>query len=278
MIFCFLLRLDNKMSRCHALKKDKSLCRNYAEVLEENEDVITYSPFCHIHKHPTITWKRLARGMEWSTARCTHLSFLLEHELLEVKKEMFATLDPEKNYVYFVLLCARWLPGFHRSWNPQLFDEAVTYLWKWHMAIGPVQIKTEDFHTLTKVSSWDLVAKRCPLPHHAWKTWLWKFFETEEGIALLFDTSLDDGIDEVQTWLATKTVAMTDIFQKQMKLSKAVGKAKQRVKMNMIRKDLMELTWHPDRVVDWCFDNEDIHVLKNMKSLEDKEVIGVFEK
>ncbi len=258
------------MSRCHALKKDKTLCRNYAEVLEESESTITYSPFCHIHKHPIITWKqlyRLARGMEWSTARCTHIAFLLENELVEVKKEDFATLHTEHNYVYFVLLCSRWITGFHRDWNPLVFDKAVTYLWQWHTAVGPVQIKLEDFHTLAKVSSWDVVVKRCPLNQHtqnAWKTWLWKFFETEEGTALLFDTTLDDAIEGVEQWLATKVLPMKEVFQKQMKLSKSVAKAKKRVRMNVLRKDLMEITWHPDRVVDWCFDEED------------KEVIGVF--
>jgi hypothetical protein len=217
-----------------------------------------------MHKRHIYTWKevkKLARQMEWSVARCTHIEFLLEHQLFEVKKEDIAQLDPEQNYMYFILLCSRWTSGFHRNWNPHLFDRAVSYLWKWYNAIGPLQIKIQDFHTLANASSWSAVAKSYPYNNSEWFKWMWKYFDTEEGKAHLFDKELDDEIDDVAQHLATQ-----ENFRKQIGFCKSVGKAKCRVRMNVIRKDLMETTWHPKRVVNWCFDEED------------KELIGVFGK
>ncbi len=255
------------MSQCHALTKDLSLCRNFGEVLEENTDTITYSGFCHIHRLPKVTPKqlyKLARHMEWSTGRCTHITYLLEEEVVEVKKEDFAKLSADNNYTYFVLLCARYVKGFHRDWNPFLFDNAATYLWEWRNAIGPVTITFEDFHTLAAVSSWDIVAKRCPLNEHtekSWRDWLWKYFETEEGKAYLFDMKLYDSVEDVKGWLNTKQRPYEEIFITMMDLSKKVARTKCRVRTNKIREDLMRITWHPDRVVDWCFDEEDKELL-----------------
>ena len=258
------------MSQCYALTKDLSLCRNFGEVLEENTDTITYSGFCHIHRLPNVTPKqlyKLARHMEWSTGRCTHITYLLEEKVVEVKKEDFAKLSADNNYTYFVLLCARHVKGFHRNWNPFIFDNAVTYLWQWRNAIGPVTITLEDFHTLTAVSSWDIVAKRCPLNEHtekSWRDWLWKYFETEEGKAHLFDVKLDESVAEVNKWLLTKQIRMEETLRIIIHYSKKVVKIKCRVRTNKIREELLIKTWYPERVVDWCFDEDD------------KELLGFF--
>jgi hypothetical protein len=255
------------MSQCHALTKDKSLCRNFGEVLEENQNTIIYSGFCHIHRFPKVKPKefyRLVKNMEWSNSRCTHIPYLLQEELFEVTKEDVSKLTHENNYTYFILLCSRYVKGFHRDWNPSIFDNAVRYLWKWHNAIGPVEIKLEDFHTLTSVSSWSIIAKLCPYNDQRWSKWLWKYFETEEGMPHLFDISFEKAKGEVEQWLETKQIPTVETFHKMMNLSKKVARAKCRVRMNKIRKDLMETTWHPARVVDWCFDEED------------KEFLGFF--
>lgn len=258
------------MSQCHALTKDRSLCRNFGEVLEEGEDTITYSGFCHIHRFPSLTTKEFyssAKNMEWNTGRSKHITYLLQEEIFEVKKEDFAKLTKENTYMYFFLLCSRYVKGFHRDWNPVLFDNALINLWQWHNAIGPVEIKLEDFHRLTAVSSWDIVAKRCPLNKNIekkWRDWLWKYFETPEGMPHLFDSSFDTAKEGVEKWLVTKQLPIQETFIKMMDLSKKVAKAKCRVKVNKIREDLMIATWHPQRVVDWCFDEED------------KEMLGFF--
>jgi hypothetical protein len=133
-------------------------------------------------------------------------------------------------------------------------------LWEWHNAIGPIQIVKEDFHTLASVSSWDIVAKRCPLNQHtekSWRDWLWKYFETEEGKTHLFDIKLYDAVEDVKRWLSTKQRPYEEIFTTIMDLSKKVVRSKCRVRTNIIREDLMQTAWHPERVVDWCFDEED---------------------
>jgi hypothetical protein len=247
------------MSQCHALTKDESLCRNYGEVLEEN----TYSGFCHIHRFPNLKPQelyRLTKNMEWSHSRCTHIAYLLQEELFAVTKEDVAKLNQMNTHTYFVLLCAKYVKGFHRDWHPMLFDNAVTNLWRWHNAIGPVTITQNDLHTLAAVSAWDIVAKRCSLLEKSWCDWLWKYFETPEGMPHLFD-SVKEGVEK---WLLTKQIPMVETFQKMMDLSKKVAKAKCRVKTNKIRQELMEITWHPQRVVEWCFDEED------------KELLGFF--
>ncbi len=254
------------MSRCYAITKDGSMCRNYGEVLEESDDIVTYNHFCHIHKHHHLSWKdvkKRARNMEWSVGRTTHVTHMLEHQLFSVKKEEFAELDAEKNYVWFTLQCAKHTPGFHRDWNPSVFDASVKRLWTWLHMIGPVQVTIQDMHVMANKSSWSLVAKFCPmneLTKPTWRKWMWSYFETEEGKAHLFDTSLDDEIDEVQQVLARHPTMLKeeiDVFKKQIELSKSVAKAKCRVRMNIFREDLVRNTWHPDRVVDWCFDEED---------------------
>jgi hypothetical protein len=247
------------------MTKNGSMCRNYGEVLEENDDIVTYNHFCHIHKNQlmNMTWKNVrsrAHNMEWSTARMTHITHLLEHQLLSVKKEEFAQLNPERNYVWFTLQCAKHVPGFHRDWNANVFDASVKCLWGWLHMIGPVQVKIDDLHVMVSKSSWSSVAKQCPMNETTkptWRKWLWSYFDTEEGKAHLFDKSLDDEIEEVQQALSQVPEEEIKVFQKQMELCKSVAKAKCRVRMNVIREDLVKTAWHPDRVMKWCFDEED---------------------
>lgn len=265
------------MSRCYAFKKDFSPCRNYAVILEKTDSSITYAPTCKLHEGFFDKWckrlPRLGRNTEsYPGYRYHHVKRVLEDFVVEVKKEDIEGLLTDNNYTHLILLCAKYVDGFKRSWNPSAFDKAVRNIWWQIFAYGPVNVCSMDLVCMLKcydgplVDSFYKVLTMFPenLAQEPWddewmrvidvlvdKTWLkWEpDLVKSEHITQLKEKS---------KWLPRlQNLVENGSVETKLKEVKKTFYKEQKEKQDSVKEELMAVTWHPDRFVEWCMDWEE---------------------
>jgi hypothetical protein len=151
------------MSRCYALKYDRSPCRNYASVLKRTSDHILYAPTCHYHTHFFEDWEN-GEHREINYIYIEHFEGMypfteriLRDGVVDVSKRDIERIDmrtletsqKDAYYAQFILLCAKYVEGFESSWNDELVNATLRTLWWQSRAIGPVPVTFNDILLLS---------------------------------------------------------------------------------------------------------------------------------
>ena len=264
------------MSRCYALTKDNKPCRNYGIVLEDSEDIL-YAPTCHHHPNFFDTWcKRLPRlgySIEsYPQIRYHHVRRVLEEGIVDVKKEDIERLPEGRNYTHLILLCAKHVEGFKRSWNPAVFDRCVRNIWWQVFAVGPVNVSSQDLVALLKcydgplVKSFYTILTKFPENEYQepWETeWLRVTEVLLENSYLKWDPDLLNSEnfqmlkEKTKRFPRLQTLLEDGTLETKIRSVKKNFYKRQKETMDSVKEELVMVTWHPDRFVEWCMDWEE---------------------
>ena len=263
------------MSRCYALTKNFKPCRNYGTVLEGSSDTIEYSPTCRHHTNFFDTWcKRLLRlgyAIEWSPIVYNHIRRVLEEGIVEVKKEDIERL-PEGRYTHLILLCAKHVEGFQRSWNPAVFDRCIKNIWWQVFAVGPVNVSSQDLLALLKAYDEPLVQSFYTLltkfpdsgyqePHE--EQWLRVVEVLVENSYLKWHPDILNPEhfqklkEKTRRFPRLQSLIEDGSLEEKLRSSKLNFYKRQKESMDSVKEELMAYTWHPDRFMEWCMDWEE---------------------
>jgi hypothetical protein len=273
----YLSELQLTMSRCYAFKKDFSPCRNFGEVAEETDTCVTYSSTCYKHREFFDNWsKKLLRIGCWIERypgyRYNHVKRILEDGIAEVKEEDIKKLSGTHNYTHLILLCAKYVDGFKRSWNPSAFDRAVKNIWWQIFAVGPVYVSSMDLVCMLKCYDEPIVDsfyKVLPMfPNNGYQEpledqWFRVIDVLLENTWLKWDPDLlkpehITKLKEKSNYLPRlKTLVENGSLQAKLKSAKQNFYANQKELLDPVKEELIAYTWHPDRFMEWCLDWEE---------------------
>lgn len=259
------------MSHCHALKKNNTKCRAFASIESCSDDLIIYSHTCKAHTKYFDTFKftkSLVESLEFWPGISEFLKNAFELGLLCVKEDFIASLSNHSKYSYFYLLAAKYSEGF-RPWNPPLYKKTFKLMWVWIGRIGPVQISYSDLMALAKldpvpgfytmvfsrdsrIMSWMLIYDLC-----ASQDWFEIMYHTDAATHEHHITQSKEHFrqpnelhEELQEWFTL----IKDSYYKNIR---------QRIPF---KEELNAIAWCPERVVQWCLDEEDkARIIQNLK-------------
>lgn len=240
-------------------------------MLEEDSKTILYSPTCRHHKTFFDTWtKRLPRlgyAIEWS-CMYNHVQRVLEQGIVEVKKEDIEGL-PVDRYTHLILLCAKYVEGFKRSWNPALFDRCLKNIWWQVFAVGPVNVSVEDLLVLLKaydeplVQSFYTVLTKFPdtgYQEPQEDQWLHVIEVLVKNSYLKWEPELLNPEhlkvlkEKTRRWARLQSLIENGSLEEKLRSSKMNFYKCQKESIQTVKEELMEVTWHPDRFMKWCMD------------------------
>ena len=265
-----------EMSRCYALTGNHKPCRNYGVVLEKDSEQVLYAPTCRHHTHYFDSWSerlhRFGKGLEWSQPYYNHVKRVLEEGIVEIKKEHIEGLPEQRNYTHFILLCAKYVIGFKRSWNPVAFDRSLRNIWWQIFAVGPIYVSSQDLVLLMKcydeplVKSFYTVFTKFPdtgyqEPHE--EDWFRVIEVVLENTYLKWEPDLL--LPEHFQTLKEKTTRFPRLqklvqdgrFEEKLRSAKESFYKHQKESIESVKEELMAVCWHPDRYMDWCMDWEE---------------------
>ena len=265
------------MSGCLALSKDCRLCSNYAAITKDPEGNSIRGFTCKQHigffKDPKKI-KRLwfvAIGWKGGYAHYLHVSpwiikwieSCIIERVIHISREDIQTLlqrgSTTAKWGYFLLLCARHVEGFSYSWNPKLWETTVRTLWIWSKRIGAIQITNKDLQEFTCVKGGliefykGLVTianeqntedvfqyiEDCSINKPEW-------FETFLGIPIEEHNKHVSGLTtqvRYTAWILTKKKRLFD---------------KHVARTQLIKQELLAVTWHPSRSRGWIFTSDEL--------------------
>jgi hypothetical protein len=277
-------------------------CRNYACLEEEQqEDGSTRTVrgfFCRQHKKHKSTGRAALRSRICVGALGAHLELtpwqaywveeLLSTGYVEIRREDVERME-ERNketrrpLAYLFLLFARHVPGFHRSWAPELWKQSVARLWRLRQAYGPIHITNNDIRTLICVKgdmdSW--IQGMCAYPEFG------TIDEHQIGYTApdfyrFFDVNLTLPAKPFRAWMEEWVLQPADEIEKGRKIAAAKASSavirslfdskeysawrafekrewyeRQKLRIEPIKEDIIATGWHPDRFLDWCLDVEE---------------------
>lgn len=266
----YLVKGIHKMSSCFALTQTGARCRGFAEIVTETDDVIEYSVTCAKHRNyfaDKTKWiknlRKTARDLEYYPAKRIHIESILQCGVITLQKEDIMMLKGKKdgvnnNYTYFILCCARYVEGFHRDWNPDVFDDSMKTLWIIYGSIGYVTIKMDDFINMIRCSSLTLALSYISLPvvySAAVTKFFDKFFLTNFGQQYFYLQSAKEDIEQLLSWvLINISEAASITIRKYIEKNRKQFYDAKKKDIQPIFQELIETTWHPSRVFDWCFE------------------------
>lgn len=275
-------------------------CRNYACLEQEEDGSIVRGFLCGTHRKEkrrrfshTALRSRLTVG-GWGTFLHLNTQFRIKwiEELITsgyvvIRPEDVAKLENQTRapaaYAYFLLLIARHVPEFDRSWAPTVWKDAVKILWKLRQSYGPVYITDADIRTLICVKG-DMTAWADGLalypemgmvndrPIGFRDVDFYRFFSeptlkprwtkigswAEEWV--LQDTKEVDALKERMQKANSSVVRQvfaSEEFYRWRAFEKKEWYGKQDCRIAPYKEELIATTWHPDRFADWCLDWEE---------------------
>lgn len=264
------------MSRCYALTNTFKPCRNYADVLNRDSETILYAPTCRKHTKYFDSWcsglPRIGRRIEWYAIKYNHIKRVVEDGIVDVKKETIQSLPEGRNYTHLILLCAKYVDGFKRSWNPAAFDRSLRNIWWQIFAAGPVDVCSQDLVVLMKCYDEPLV--------QSFYTLLTKFPDSgyqepyEEEWFRVVDVLVENSYlkwepdllnPEHFQMLKTKTTRFPRLhklveegsLEKKLRNTKETFYKQQKESIVSVKEELIAFAWHPDRFMEWCVDWEE---------------------
>jgi len=185
-------------------------------------------------------------------------------------------------YSYFMFLCAKYAHphGFDYRWNIPLLDLTIRNIWRWSGSIGPVTVTIKDLVDIISTDPKELFYKAIYLYPYStfqysssqWKNFFTECFERDWFIPILHVSEQHDSMIESVCKILEEKQVNTSFLRVNYKEWFADEKAryfmmlKDKIPQNL-KEHLIEVAWGPDRVTDWCMD-EDAKV--NMKSWSSK--------
>jgi hypothetical protein len=265
------------MSCCYALTKEKKPCRNYSPVKEVNEDIIFYETTCQHHMNFFDSWKhrlpRYAFRVEWNPIYYNHIKRVLENNLVEIGEEDIKKLNPNF-HVHFLVLCVKYCK-IKYEWNEDLFDTALTAVHWQRRAYGPIYVSVEDLLNLLScisdpflafekaLTTYDANKSQEPIEDD-WTLFLKVILHTKWAELILPSSVLDEPTFLEPILLKCKKNSCKNLIKVlennfrtiltecRKDLYTVVKKD-----MEVVKEELMAMTWHPDRVFKWCLNTEE---------------------
>lgn len=271
-------------------------CRNYATLEENEKGQPVRNFFCKAHAHSphntpqALVTRFIEKGYAcnleflapWVTAwleellQCGYVEFTREN--LQRLEKVCTSHVGRSNVAIFLLLMAKYTPGFSREWCPTLWYLGLRRLWKLRQSIGPFVITDEDIASMICVKGdmeawitgmlsypdmgtienrnvgWSEVEFYRFLQHltHIPKYKLWY----EEWILSEFP-SADSPLWEKALSPVVRRFLQSEEFHRWRAFEKKEWYSWCERILQPIKEELIVASWEPSRVVDWCVDNED---------------------
>ena len=266
------------MSRCYALKENLQPCRNYGMVLERTEDTILYSPYCKKHQRERGTFYTVS--LEFHDRVRNYMERGLKDGVLDISEQFVRNLSnrgPNRNITFFILLLARWLPGFKRDWCPIIFDRSLGSLLVKMESEGPIQVTINDIITMAKCvgtpsEGFFAVLKGFPEERamyepsrDKWYGYVLDMLDSDWGKSVKLDSKILDSInwDSMKEFCRDRHMSNLVPLVQSGLLYDMVKKAKEdlyqeaRNRIVGVKEELLEITWSdPIWVKDWCMEWE----------------------
>jgi len=266
------------MSACLALTRKWKVCRNYP-----TPGYYTCTQHRSFFDNPQSikeSWFSIQKG---GYAHFLHLSkwtsqwieSCLQHKLVEITREDFQNIPRAEGFrfsrynsscwAYFLLLCARQIPEFRMSWNPELWESCLKRLWYWSERIGAVKITREDLQLLVCVKG--------------------SIQEFHKGVNTSnYETFLTHSSEELPEWYEDFITAPieehTSLIRFRDSQLEVVRRLRKEfldarvVRCKKIKKQIIAVALHTSRFLFWTLTNEEVNEMKqrwNKSALHSKE-------
>lgn len=255
------------MSCCYALTKNFKRCRNYASIPHYSEDE-EEQPSYTCQKHKLYFKKPLTlRSIHWENQVYLRSAFSLG--LIKVSKEFVSSIPIiPHSYCYFLMLCARYIPEWEPSWNLNLWTASVPYILKHINSIGPFHISN------LLVKSFINVKGGISYFYNAIQMYPNNTTIGTNLNILMQVTAADPLFSCVSEEIHKKYIALTvqelkrknhaetarfleEDFLETISANRKIFYWRCKNKTQIIKEDLIAMTWHPDRFMKWCLDEEE---------------------
>lgn len=300
---------------CLALCKDGTRCRNWARLVLDHEggtaSEVCRDFVCGNHKNyfanPAAFRKNILTGwglfFEYHHSRAIALEEWMNHGLIEFVQEDFNLprfKDLSMNalphqfvarygFLFAFLLanqpsCDLW------TWNPVLWEVAISWIWSHYWSYGLVnprqtlkkicmnQTRPDDFfRILLRYKFRAMTPVEDPFDKGGLANFINDLFEsdkTEEFRSLWSAILSEPAQRDFKALLLRPADAenlgfrflTSEVWTEYHKFVKDVCKRKARDRVEIFKEDLMAYCWHPDRFVRWCLDEEEKKDMRGMWS------------
>jgi hypothetical protein len=261
---------------CYALTAKYKPCRGYPEpgsyVCRHHRDYFMYFDMTKI----------CLVNLEFNSILRNHVKNALKRGIITPSKEFVKKMHQKPYHSYAMILFAKYSQpyGFDYRWNIPLLDLSIRNLWRWSGAIGPITVTISDLVDIISADPNELFYKAIYLypyrtfqytPSH-WKNFFTECFEREWFTPVLHvSEDHDRKIEAVCKVLEDKEVdtSFLRVSYKEWFADEKVRYFKmiQSIVPHDVKEEIIEVAWNPDRMVDWCLDED---VKQNVKSWSSK--------
>jgi len=221
-------------------------------------------------------------NLEFHSILRNHVKNALKQDIIRPPEEFVKKMHLKNYYSYAMFLFAKYSHpyGFNYRWNMPLLDLTIRNLWKWSGAIGPVTVTISDLVDIISIDPNELFYKAIYLypystfqytPSH-WKNFFTECFEKEWFTPILHVSDNHDGKIEATCKMLEDKQVDTTFLRVSYKEWFADEKARyfkmlQSVVPQDVKDHIIEVAWGPDRMVEWCLDED---AKQNVKSCYSK--------
>ena len=254
------------MTVCLALTRKWKPCRNHASI--GHHTCTQHRSFFDNPQAIKESWFSLHQG---GYAHFLHLSkwtsewieSCLQYKVIQITKEDIENMPKAQGFrfsrynascwAYFLLLCARHVPEFRISWNPELWDTCLKRLWYWSERIGIVQITIQDLQLLLCVKG------SIQEFHKGVHTLNYEIFlkECSQNLPEWYEDFITAPIEEHSNLLRFRDSHSEHI----QKLRKEFLEHRI-LRCHKMKKQILAVAWHTSRFLLWTLTQEEVDDIK----------------
>jgi hypothetical protein len=261
---------------CHALKANGRPCHAYGSVLERGVDrdgtlVTTYSHTCRHHQHffDGDAWKKKYLSSIWYQdiwhIPHHHIEYVISSGAVEVTQDDVAAVESKGDSWYLFVLLARHVPAARREWNPSLWEKAQFMIWRRIDSIGPVSLDYIDLRrTICEPFAQELALCLNRFPRHRETSKEW-WLTAVKLLLILGDEGEILKDPQLETCLSLACRPELPILKSMIEQGEILNlllteraafyaNCVAGVSLSTFREELLSVTWHPSRAIDWCMD------------------------
>lgn len=278
------------MSQCYAFTKTGKGCRNYARIVSQTPECITYDLFCS--KHANLTkddlWAMIRKNslnLDFHENRRNRIKILLSKN--KVSKDMFRGCQDQnllawpfgarpRDLACFFQLLMEHTPNAERSWfaPSPLWRGCVYILWYWSRAMGPLLVDWRHLQSVIclkddPLAFYEGIGRRVAPPAELYTPDLWRQFlwnccrERPDWFSSFIGANGHEEavktfiLDKQDVHQSIKDLFLTSDFQSW--LSDFKQEHYKRLKGNIApyKERLIAATWETNRHIRWCLDEQD---------------------
>ena len=284
------------MSACYAFTKKDKPCRNYACIKSQTDATINYGYFCRSHEHlerdKDKLWQMIidnCENLDYNPENRRRIRALLNSGLIKVSKEMLRLRLPlvlrARDFALFFCYVLQATPDFKRDWCPTLWKRCVVILWNWSRAMGPLLIDWEHVQAAIclredPLAFYDGMAWRISPMAEQYTPELWQQFfwnsvrnrpdwfaaftakdynaHQKEWTECILKSEANHVVEEkLKTIFQIPVLERTPDFWRWIAQCKQERKQELRQQVGRFKERLMAATWHTNRFVRWCLDEDE---------------------